>query len=103
MNARFQPPSARKDAHPAYRPLDDAIPAREAGAGLACCCSARATVRAIMPATRARPHETDLLLCGHHYRASRAALAAAHATVQAVPGTSPDVAAWIGAASLAAA
>jgi hypothetical protein len=35
-----------------------------------------------MPPTATRPHQTDLLLCGHHYRASRDALAAAGATVQ---------------------
>jgi hypothetical protein len=99
MNARFQPPSVRKDTQPAFRPLDDAIPAREAPADLACCCPAKATVRVIMPATQARPRETDLLLCGHHYRASRAALAAAHAVVRTLPETSPDVAAWIGADS----
>ena len=103
MNAKFLPPSVRTDACPAYRPLDDAIAAREDGPGLACCCPARAAVRVTMPPTQARPRETDLRLCGHHYRASRAALAAAHATVRALPGTSPDVAAWIGAGALAAA
>jgi len=103
MNARFLPPSVRRDTHPAYRPFDDAIPARQDGADAACCCPARATVRVTMPTTQARPYKTDLLLCGHHYRASRAALAAAHATIRALPGTSPDVAAWIGADSLAAA
>jgi hypothetical protein len=95
MNARFQPPSARKDARPACLPLDDAISAREAVVGLACCCPAKATVQVTMPPTQARPRETDLMLCGHHYRASRAALAAAHAVVRSLPGTSPDVAAWI--------
>ena len=45
----------------------------------------------------ARPHETDLLLCGHHYRASRTALAAAGAVVRALPDPSGEVAAWIGA------
>jgi hypothetical protein len=30
----------------------------------------------MMPPTGARPHPVDLLLCFHHYRASRAALAA---------------------------
>jgi len=95
MNARFLPPSVSKDAQPAGHPLDDAIPAREPLADRACCCPARATVRVTMPPTRARAHETELLLCGHHYRVSRAALAAAHAVVQALPGTSPDVAAWI--------
>jgi hypothetical protein len=101
MNANFLP-SARKDTHPACQPLDDAIPAREAPAGLACCCPGKAAVRVTMPTTQARPHKTDLLLCGHHYRVSRAALAAAHAVVRALPGTSPDVAAWIDAGSLAA-
>ena len=103
MNARFLPPSARKDAQPACRPFDDAIPARDALVGPACCCPAKAAVRVIMPPTQARPHETELRLCGHHYRVSRAVLDAAHATVQPLPGTSPDVAAWIGDGSLVAA
>jgi hypothetical protein len=34
-----------------------------------------------MPPTAARPHPVDLLLCGHHYRKSRAALDAAGAKV----------------------
>jgi hypothetical protein len=101
MNARFQPSSVRNDAHPACRPLDDAIPAREASSGPADCCLAKATVRVTMPPTQARPHKTDLALCGHHFRASRTALAAAHAEVQALPGTSDDIAVWIGADSLA--
>ena len=101
MNARFLPPSVRKDAQSAYRPLDDAIPAREAPVGLACCCPARATVRVVMPPIQARPHETDLLLCGHHYRAARTALAAARAVVRALPGISHDIEAWIGAGPLA--
>jgi hypothetical protein len=101
MNARFLPPSARKDARSACRPLDDAIPAREAATGLACCCPAKAVVQVTMPPAQARPRETDLLLCGHHYRASRSALAAARAVIRALPGTSEDIAAWIGARSLA--
>lgn len=84
----------------ADRPLDDALPARDAAVDLAsCCCAAKAAVRVIMPPTQVRPHETDLLLCGHHFRASRGVLAAAHAVVQPLPGTSDDVAAWIGAGS----
>jgi hypothetical protein len=67
----------------------------------ACCCVAKAVVRVVMPPAPGRPHETDLLLCGHHFRASRAILAAARAVVQALPGISPDVAAWVGAGSLA--
>ena len=96
MNARFLPPWLRKAAHQACQPLDDVIPAREAPADLACCCPARATVRVTMPPTQARPHETDLLLCGHHYRASRAALAAARAMVRAMPGIRHDISAWVG-------
>ena len=42
---------------------------------------ARAVVRVVMPPTAGRPRETELLLCGHHYRLSRAALSAAHAGV----------------------
>jgi hypothetical protein len=34
-----------------------------------------------MPPTSARSHPVDLLLCGHHYRASQGALAAAGAIV----------------------
>ena len=85
MNPRFQPPSAKNHDSAVVRPLDDLIPSRDASADLAdraCCCPAKAKVRVIMPPTAARPHETDLLLCGHHYRVSRQALAAAHARVQ---------------------
>jgi len=48
-----------------------------------------------MPPTAARPHETELLLCGHHYRVSRHVLEAARAAVRELPGTPDDVAAWI--------
>jgi hypothetical protein len=91
MNARSSHPSAS-------RPLDDAIPVRNATAGLgdrACCCPAKALVRVLMPPTVVRPHETELLLCGHHYRASSQALAAAGARVRELPGTSGDTAAWV--------
>ena len=50
-------------------------------AGRACCCPARPTVVAIMPPTPSRDHPTDLLLCAHHYRASRVALERAGAAV----------------------
>jgi hypothetical protein len=46
-----------------------------------------------MPPIAARPHQTELLLCGHHYRVSRQALAAANATVTELPaphGSPPD-------------
>jgi hypothetical protein len=48
-----------------------------------------------MPLTQARPHDTDLLLCGHHYRASRTTLTATGAVVRALPDPSGEVAAWI--------
>ena len=47
----------------------------------ACCCPARPVVRVLIPPALARPHSVDLLLCGHHYRASCAALAAAGAVI----------------------
>src|ERR1700688_3374242 len=96
MNAKFLPPSARKDACTTAQPLDDAIPSQDGPGTLACCCPARAMVQVIMPSTAARPNETDLLLCGHHYRASRTALAAARAVVRPLPDPSGEVAAWIG-------
>ena len=56
-------------------------------AGRSCCCSAGPMVVAFISASPGRPHRTDLLLCGHHYRASRQALAAAGATVVDLDGT----------------
>jgi hypothetical protein len=47
----------------------------------ACCCPARPVVRVLIPPASARPHSVDLLLCGHHYRTSGAALAAAGAVI----------------------
>lgn len=38
-------------------------------------------VRVLIPPASERTHPVDLLLCGHHYLASRAALAAAGAVV----------------------
>jgi len=45
-----------------------------------CCCAARPAVTVIMPPAPGRLHPVDLLLCGRHYRAGRAALRAAGAT-----------------------
>jgi hypothetical protein len=47
----------------------------------ACCCPARPVVRVLIPPTSARPHSVALLLCGHHYRMSCAALAAVGAMI----------------------
>jgi hypothetical protein len=94
MNARFKHPSA--ETHEAAASPAPGVTASSAVlAGRACCCAGRAAVQVTMPPTQARPHETDLLLCGHHYRISRCALEAARAVVRELPGTPDDVAAWI--------
>jgi len=71
---------------PGSEAVPEAVPTT---AARACCCPARPMVHVIMPPTAARPHETDLLLCGHHYRVSRQALEAAHATAVRL-AESPD-------------
>ena len=53
----------------------------------ACCCPARPMVTVMTPPTASRPYPIDLLLCGHHYRASQAALRAAGATAYDQAGT----------------
>jgi hypothetical protein len=62
--------------------LDDLLPSLpHVVADRACCCPARPVVTVIMPPAPGRPHAVDLLLCGHHFRVSRAALTAAGAAV----------------------
>ena len=51
-------------------------------AARACCCPARPVVTVVMPPTASRPHPVDLLLCGHHFRVSQAALRAAGAAAR---------------------
>ena len=86
-------PSARSAA-PRWRG-GDAIDWRAARqSGRACCCPARPVVIAVMPPTPERSHPTDLLLCGHHYRASRKSLAAAGATVLDLNGVPVADDAW---------
>jgi len=89
MSKRYPYPSAKKNKSAASLPLDDLIPSREARpapAGRACCCPARAMVQVIMPPSPSRPHQTELLLCGHHSRVSRQALTAAGARLRDLPG-----------------
>ena len=63
-------------------PLDDLLPSRpHVVADRACCCPARPVVTVIMPPAPDRPYPVDLLLCGHHFWVSRAALTAAGAAV----------------------
>jgi hypothetical protein len=55
-----------------------------------CCCPARPVVIALIPPAPARLHPVDLLLCGHHYQSSKAALAAAGAVVMDETGAIVD-------------
>jgi hypothetical protein len=87
MSARFLHAGADWSAPESGRPQDDLLPDssiwRE---DRACCCPAQPVVRVIMPPTPQRRHSVDLLLCGHHYRVSRQALATAQARVENLPG-----------------
>jgi hypothetical protein len=95
MNARFRPSSAGQVESATGLFDATARPGPTVGlSGQACCCVARAVVRVVIPPTAGRPRETELLLCGHHYRISRVALAAAHATVSELPGSADDPDAW---------
>jgi hypothetical protein len=61
----------------------------------ACCCPAKPAVAAVLPPGPGRTGATDLLLCGHHYRAARHALDAGGATImdeQGQPVAPQDVA-----------
>ncbi len=84
MSTMYSPPwrTARRDAA-----VGQAV---EPPPGRACCCPARAIVQVVLPPSAARKHPTDLLLCGHHYRVSRATLAAMRARVTVLPTGSPD-------------
>jgi hypothetical protein len=50
----------------------------------ACCCPSRPAVRVLVPVTGHAGGPVDLLLCGHHYRASRDALIRTRASVSYV-------------------
>ena len=51
-----------------------------------CCCSAPPAFTVVMSRSTPKPHSVDLLMCGHHYRQSRVALAALGALVFASDG-----------------
>ena len=74
---------SRRACRPAV-PLDDQLPGSQArsldATARACCCPSRPAVTVVLPPAPGRPRPVDLLLCGHHYRASHAALQAANAT-----------------------
>jgi hypothetical protein len=54
---------------------------RMAVAERSCCCASRPSVRILVPRATDPASRVDLLLCGHHYRASRAALIEVRASV----------------------
>ena len=85
MKPRFPLTGADRGAPETGGPRrDDILPAVHEDR--ACCCPAYPVVRVIMPPTSERRHAVDLLLCGHHYRISRQALAAAGARIEDLPG-----------------
>jgi len=105
MSVNFQHPSftgrgtslaerSSGEAGPRWRGLESIDWRAAQRAGRACCCPAKPKVIVIMPPTRGRKHPVDLLLCGHHYRASRKALAAAGATVLDLNGVPVTDDAW---------
>ncbi len=76
MKVRFPHRGATADLKQPGKPVSPFVLADRA-----CCCPARPVVMVMLPPTPAVPHPVDLLLCGHHFRACQAALAAAGATV----------------------
>jgi hypothetical protein len=59
-----------------------------------CCCAALPAVIAVLPPSAGRPSPTELLLCGHHYRASVGVLAAREATILDIGGHPLTAGAW---------
>jgi hypothetical protein len=55
-------------------------------ASRACCCPAKPVIIAVVPPSTGRVNAVDVLLCAHHYRRSRTALAAAGAALLHVSG-----------------
>lgn len=73
---RRNPRAVKAPALEEPRFTDPSVPSRS------CCCAARPAVKVIMPPAAGRAHSVDLWLCGHHYRASAAALLNAGARVE---------------------
>lgn len=65
------------------QPYDDLLldAPTQLGMQRADCCVASAAYRVVLPPAEARPRPAELLLCGHHYRQSRAAFGPAGAVV----------------------
>lgn len=95
QTARPAEPDARPSPPPPALPTAPHIDWRAARlASRSCCCSARPAVIAVMPAAAGRPHQTDLLLCWHHYRASRDGLKSAGAKILNLAGSPVTSQAW---------
>jgi hypothetical protein len=62
--------------------------------GRACCCPAQPAVMAVLPPSARRRNATDLLLCGHHYRALLPALAEQGATLLDISGHRLTAGSW---------
>jgi hypothetical protein len=84
--AHFAKPAAPPDGQQPVRPAIDWSTPRTAERA---CCWVRPTMLAVIPPAPGRDHPTDVLLCGHHFRTSRSALAAAGAAVFEL-GSAPD-------------
>jgi hypothetical protein len=92
--SRFQHPSysgrlnraaSNMDAHPATPAPPAVHEPLSRYAQRACCCPAPPSVIAVIPAN-GRHAPVELLLCGHHYRQSRQALAAIGAELTDLKG-----------------
>lgn len=92
LNRAMTAPAEGPDAS---EPDPDGMPTRRYS-GRACCCPAQPVVVVVLPPRGDRPAETDLVLCGHHYRVSKAALAAAGATILDMTGHRLEDSDWPG-------
>lgn len=84
--------AARRGMPASAEPAAVYMPARRY-AYRACCCAAKPAAIAIIREGNGRSAAADLLLCGHHYRRSRFALAARGATLLDIKGY-PLTTAW---------
>jgi hypothetical protein len=60
----------------------------------ACCCPAQPVIIAVVPPAPGRVRAVDVLLCAHHYRLSRDALATAGAALLHISGHPVTTDAW---------
>jgi hypothetical protein len=77
--------AATRHAEPGLSPGPADWTSTLADAERTCCCSARPVVLAVLPARAGQSRPVGLLLCGHHFRSSRTALAEAGAVIHRLP------------------